>query len=121
MNSLEEINLSEGYTHVSEYYADVADPRYKQMPEWREACDRKLARSTSLRSTLPQATGRTQMAVRARIDGNGNVQITQDIHSLPPNQVRPEADKFETLTGGALRFSMGFNGAAVNHKREGKK
>jgi hypothetical protein len=75
MNYVEQLSNSV-YTSISQYHADLADPRYKNDPLFRGGVEDKLHRSAAtgkLTGMQPVPTGRQSMSAQVRSDGTMTV------------------------------------------------
>jgi len=115
LNILEELDNSAPYTTLDQYHLDVRDIRYKQMPAFRAAIDRKLQRSWE--NIKGEATanqrhgGKYQAFATATRDANGQIitKVSTDALGLAAEAAASREDnsggRFEVLPGGVIRYT----------------
>lgn len=116
MNILEEIDNSPNYTTLDQYRMDQRDIRYKQLPSFRAAIDRKLERSWGVlqgQATQNFKIGGNQAFATATRDSNGQIRtkVTTDPLGLAADAapVEENSGRFEIMPGGAVRLTGGGN------------
>jgi hypothetical protein len=110
-----EVLATEVYTDKNHYYRDVADPRYKGDPEFRNAINKKLERSMpTLRASLPPSgDAKVHRSVSVHRDKDGKIVVTPmatdpgytQVPSSDAQAVALENGRWETLPGGTMRFT----------------